>query len=106
MKGTDEAFDAFMAAVQSQLLGPALGGDLQTYRQAGARILAKQQELNSKVLEELDRRLALRADAPRAAWRPSSSSSACSWRRRSTSSIPSTSSPTAACARCRSTSRP
>ena len=42
MKGTDEAFDAFMAAVQSQLLGPALGGDLQTlYRQAGARILAK-----------------------------------------------------------------
>ena len=62
MKGTDEAFDAFMAAVQSQLLGPALGGDLQTYRQAGARILAKQQELNGKVLEELDRRLALRAE--------------------------------------------
>ena len=62
MKGTDEAFDAFMAAVQSQLLGPALGGDLQTYRQAGARVLAKQQELNGKVLEELDRRLALRAE--------------------------------------------
>ncbi len=62
MKGTDDAFDAFMAAVQSQVLGPALGGDLQAYRQAGARILAKQQELDGKVLEELDRRLALRAE--------------------------------------------
>ncbi len=61
MKGTDEAFDAFMKAAQT-LAASSTVAPMEGFAALGEKVLAKQQELNGKILEELDHRLQIRAD--------------------------------------------
>ncbi len=64
MKGTDEAFDAFMKATQT-LVAATTVAPIDGFGALGEKVLAKQQELNGKILDELDHRLQLRADKAR-----------------------------------------
>ena len=62
MQGTDDAFDAFLAAVGQQIMAGEPKGDVSTYARLGDAIAAKQNTLNGQILEELDRRLQARID--------------------------------------------
>ncbi|WP_338416162.1 methyl-accepting chemotaxis protein [uncultured Sphaerotilus sp.] len=62
MKGTDEAFDAFLSAVRQQIMAGQAQGEVSAYARLGDAIVAKQNTLNGQILEELDRRLQARID--------------------------------------------
>ncbi|MEX8494841.1 methyl-accepting chemotaxis protein [Sphaerotilus sp.] len=62
MKGTDDAFDAFMSAVREQIMEGQPQGEISTYARLGDAIAVKQNTLNGQILEELDRRLQARID--------------------------------------------
>jgi methyl-accepting chemotaxis protein len=62
MKGTDEAFDAFLSAVQQQIMAGQPQGEAAAYARLGDAVAAKQNTLNGQILEELDRRLQVRID--------------------------------------------
>jgi len=62
MKGTDEASDAFRAAVQQQLLGSTVNGDPAAFLALGNAAVDKQHTLNQQVLERLDTQLQVRID--------------------------------------------
>jgi methyl-accepting chemotaxis protein len=63
MKGTDDAFEAFMSAVRQQIMsGSAPQGDVSAYAKLGDALVAKQNALNGQILEELDRRIQARID--------------------------------------------
>ena len=62
MAGTDRAFDAFMSALDAQVLPMQLQGEAAPLAQKAQAVKAKQDELNGAVLEELDRRLQARID--------------------------------------------
>jgi len=60
MKGTDEAADAFSAAIQRQVLGSELVGDAGSFLALGNAAVDKQILLVSQVVERLDLQLAAR----------------------------------------------
>ncbi len=66
MKGTDLAFDAFMNAVGDQILDGKLQGAPERYEGLGLAVIAKQNELNGKLLDRLEHRLQERIDGLRA----------------------------------------
>ena len=57
MKGTDEAYDAFMKALNAQLLGESLSGDAASFMALGKAALAKEVTLTNQVRARLDARL-------------------------------------------------
>jgi methyl-accepting chemotaxis protein len=62
MKGTDAASEAFLAAVNTQLLGAELAGEAKDFLQAANLAVDKQSELALKVMQRLDARLQARID--------------------------------------------
>jgi len=62
MKGTDEASDAFKAAIKQQLLGATASGDAAAFLVLGNAAVDKQHTLNQQVLERLDTQLQARID--------------------------------------------
>jgi methyl-accepting chemotaxis protein len=65
MAGTDAAFDAFMAALKSQVFGGELQGSFDAFLGLGEAVLGKQNQLNGQILEGLDTLLQARIDAAR-----------------------------------------
>ena len=57
MKANDDAYDAFIAATQKQLLGTSVAGDADAYLQLGMTTLAAEQSLNAKLMQRLEERL-------------------------------------------------
>jgi methyl-accepting chemotaxis protein len=70
MKGADDATEAFLAAVQRQLLGAELVGDAAEFLKLANAAVDKQSELTLKVMARLDAQLLARIDRIRAtlAW--------------------------------------
>ena len=62
MKGTDEASDAFKAAIRQQILGATASGDAAAFLALGNAAVTKQHTLNQQVLERLDMQLQARID--------------------------------------------
>ena len=60
MKGTDDAFDAFLAATGQQLMGAAPQGPADTYRALGLDTTTRQNALNAKVMARLASQLQAR----------------------------------------------
>lgn len=57
MKGTDTASEAFLAAVDRQIMGAELSGDASSFVALGNTAVDKQTELTRKVMERLDAQL-------------------------------------------------
>jgi methyl-accepting chemotaxis protein len=63
MEGTDAAFDTFMEAVKTRVLGGELQGPAESYLALGEKVQSKQNELNGEILKHLDIALQARIDA-------------------------------------------
>ena len=62
MKGTDDAFDAFLAAIQRQLLSGPLAGSADAYQALGLDVTTRQNALNGAVMARLAAQLQVRID--------------------------------------------